>query len=104
MCRAAAHRPRRWTGLSCLAIVAAYVPPRGAAPERAPRFSAGPAAVSRKRARANSLAFEWRAADGAARLAGYREALAPQLTAMRERDTPGPAVLFDGPLPDTVRV
>jgi hypothetical protein len=97
---------RLWAGgttLACLAIAAAYLPPRGRSPERAPRFASPPAPQGATRVRAGALAAEWRAADRAARLAEFRETLRPQITDLRRQGAPGPAVLFDGPLPAPAR-
>lgn len=89
-------------GLACLAIVAAYVPPRGRAPERPSRLTVTQP-LPAKRLRANAMAWEWRAADRAVRLAEYREALRLRIADLRRTDAPGPALLFDGPLTDSDR-
>lgn len=98
---------RLWTGgvgIACLVIAAAYLPPRGGSPERAPRFANPAHPQGAKRVRAGMLAAEWRTADRAARLAEYREQLRPQIDDLRCRDAAGPALLFVGPLPDAARV
>lgn len=99
---------KRWlagVGFLCLAIVLAYVPPRGSA-GRARRNGGGspPAApLSSKRVRANALAWEWRVADRAVRLAELRAALRPLIVAQRAADEARPVVWFEGPVDNAVR-
>src|SRR2546425_1164462 len=57
------------------------------------------------RLRAQALAAAWRAANQALRLPQYRQRLQPELLRRRERDEPGPALLFEAPdsLPEFAR-
>ena len=97
---------RAWsvgTALGCLALAVAYLPPRGGSVGRAPRFAAPATSRSGTRIRAAALAAEWRAADRAARLAEFREAMRPTIADLRRREAAGPAVRFEGPLPAPAR-
>jgi len=83
--------------LACGAVASAYLPPRGAGRKsrwRNESFGQTPA-----RLRVQSLAFQWRAANMALRLPQYRKRLQPELLRRRERDEPGPALLFEAPDP-----
>ena len=83
--------------LACGAVASAYLPPRGAGRKsrwRNESFGQTPA-----RLRVQALAFQWRAANMALRLPQYRKRLQPELLRRRERDEPGPALLFEAPDP-----
>jgi len=81
--------------LACGAVALAYLPPRGAA--RQSRWRDEPFRQTPARLRAQALAFQWRAANMALRLPEYRKRLQPELLRRRERDEPGPALLFEAP-------
>jgi hypothetical protein len=93
-----ARELRWWVGavlLACGAVALAYLPPRGAGRKsrwRDELFGQTPA-----RLRVQALAFQWRAANLALRLPEYRKRLQPELVRRRERDEPGPALVFEAP-------
>jgi len=88
---------RRWvvaTLVACGIIGLALLPPRGAPPSRARLIFAIPQSTP-ARLRAQELAAQWRAVDGAARLLEQRMRMKGALPS-RDPRTPGPTVVLTG--------
>lgn len=92
-----ARELRRWVVaalVACAVIGLAFLPPRGAPPSRSRLAFAIPQSTP-ARLRAQALAAQWRAVDGAARLLEQRSALQSMLAHRVERK-PGPIVVLAG--------
>lgn len=88
----------RWglaIGIACIAIAGVYLSPRGNIRYR--RLGMVSLDGSDASDRARTLADRWRAADRRARLATYRDVLAPMLRSRRAFDQASVAGLIDGP-------